>query len=567
MTIIPQHLRDVRRKGLLAGMRIRFKLVTLHTLFSLVLAGILLLALRPALREVVRNAEAHEARVLMNVIRDGVITPGTLDAEQMRVLQAAGVNIRAGTARELSLSADVVSQIIGDEPLVIAADTTPKPQDSARSIEPYLWGLGPPPLAIATEPRSSHNGVPNAEQRLIAVSVTLSGARDAVVRLYVLMTAALLAVYALVAAALEIFVLPRHVYQPIEQLLEADAAVQEGRHDRELIPDSAIPADELGLIMHSRNRSILALRQKEQALADAAHALEEIAGDLRRKNHLLEMARQNMADADRLASLGLMSAGIAHELNTPLAVLKGLVEKQVRSLTAAAREGSRPPSAITPDEAALMLRVVGRLERLSEGLLDFARVRPASTAPAPVRPIVDEAWTLVRLDRDARGVHLTNDVPDSLIALCDADRIVQVLVNLLRNAVDALSESLFSAAQLGDVPPTIRVTGASAIRDMPGDWCSIIITDNGPGIDPEMLGRLFQPFASTRLDSKGTGLGLGVAEGIVREHGGMLLARNRHDGVRGAIFEIILPQAELPVSAPSTPLPPAAAPTVPSSAP
>jgi two-component system sensor histidine kinase HupT/HoxJ len=73
------------------------------------------------------------------------------------------------------------------------------------------------------------------------------------------------------------------------------------------------------------------------------------------------------------------------------------------------------------------------------------------------------------------------------------------------------------------------------------DWVGLTITDNGPGIDPELLSRLFEPFVSTRLDSRGTGLGLAVADGIVREHGGVLLARNL-PGRAGAVFEVILPK-------------------------
>src|SRR5207253_2448904 len=142
-----------------------------------------------------------------------------------------------------------------------------------------------------------------------------------------------------------------------------------------------------------------AVRRHEADLADALMRLEEVATDLKRKNHLLETAKRNMADTDRLASLGLMSAGIAHELNTPLAVPKGLVEKLDRGMGANGVAG--PP--ISPAEAALMLRVVGRLERLSDSLLDFARARAASSASTALRPLVDEAWTLVRLDRAAES--------------------------------------------------------------------------------------------------------------------------------------------------------------------
>src|SRR5690606_36800746 len=87
-----------------------------------------------------------------------------------------------------------------------------------------------------------------------------------------------------------------------------------------------MPSVELGEIMRSRNESIVRLRRQEAMLNDALERLETVAVELKRKNHLLETARRNLADQDRLASLGMMSAGIAHELNTPLAVLKGQVE-------------------------------------------------------------------------------------------------------------------------------------------------------------------------------------------------------------------------------------------------
>jgi C4-dicarboxylate-specific signal transduction histidine kinase len=367
----------------------------------------------------------------------------------------------------------------------------------------------------------------------VSVSIVLQGARDAVVRLYVLFTIALLAVYALVAVALELFVLPKAVYQPIQTMLDADAALQsnQGQSNQrqgEIIPAALIPADELGAIMRSRNDSVLSMRRHEADLAEALRRLEAVATDLARKNHLLEMARQNLADADRLASLGMMSAGIAHELNTPLAVIKGLAER----LNAPESRGPDGQPRLASEQAALMLRVVGRLERLSESLLDFARVRPPASTDTLVRPMVDEAWTLVRLDREARQVEFVNSAPPELAAFCDADRIVQVLVNILRNAVDVAGRS---------VTARLDVTAEAYQRDG-ALWCSITITDNGPGIAPELLGRMFQPFVSTRLDSKGTGLGLAVAEGIVREHGGVLLARNRSDGASGAIFEIVLPR-------------------------
>ncbi|HZW08289.1 MAG TPA: ATP-binding protein, partial [Phycisphaerales bacterium] len=283
-------------------------------------------------------------------------------------------------------------------------------------------------------------------------------------------------------------------------------------------------------IMRSRNDSIVLIRRHERDLAHALARLEEVANDLKRKNHLLETARQNLADAGRLASLGMMSAGIAHELNTPLAVVKGLVE----------RLAGRPDRSADEAEVALLLRVLGRLERLSESLLDLARVRPPRKAAIDLAGAVREAITLVDLDRGKGRVRFESRVSEGFVVEADPDRLVQVLVNLVRNAVDALQGSPADN-------PRVEIAAERAVRDG-ADWVSIRVLDNGPGIDPAVLPDIFEPFVSTRLDARGTGLGLAVAEGIVREHGGVVLARNR-PGRAGAEFEIMLPATDSPGAA------------------
>jgi two-component system C4-dicarboxylate transport sensor histidine kinase DctB len=301
-------------------------------------------------------------------------------------------------------------------------------------------------------------------------------------------------------------------------MLAADRAVQEGRKEEELIPPSAIPSDELGEIMRSRNESVVKLRRQEAALADALSRLEQVANDLKRKNHLLETARRNLADADRLASLGMMSAGIAHELNTPLTVLKGLVEKLNTS-----------PESVDPAQRALMLRVVQRLERLGDSLLDFARARHPVVKLVPVKGLVQEAMLLVGLDREAEQVEVVNAVAEDLMLECDSDRMMQVMVNLIRNGVDAVRGG----------PGQVEVLAERSTKDG-REWVAVTIRDTGPGIDAAVLPHLFEPFVSTRMDSRGTGLGLAVSEGIVREHGGVILGRNRTDR-SGAEFEILMP--------------------------
>lgn len=502
----PQHDRDrarPARRSLLSGMRIRKKLIVLHTSFSLVLAVLLLVALRPALTKVITRGEQSQAAMALDLFL------------------AAGGPVAVPPVTDGPRETSRLTALVGDPRAVGLTDA----QANLLRTTP-----GPVPLADSPDGAGIATLLPSGD--FAVVRSRNNAARRAVSLVYGLLIVSLLAGYAFVAGALEVLVLPRHVYTPIRAMLDADDAVRRGDRRGEQIPEALIPADELGEIMRSRNESVAALRHHERELASALSMLESTAVDLRKKNHLLAAARRNLEGADRLASLGMMSAGIAHELNTPLAVVKGLVEKigEGRDLSSA--------------ERALLCRVVGRLERLSESLLDFARVRPMALTDADLHAIVDEAWTLVRLDRSfvvpGADLEFVNAVPSGTRLRCDADRLIQVFVNLIRNAVGAIREA--------GVPAGRVVVAAQPVLREGEDWIGITVTDNGPGISAEVLGRLFEPFASTRLDAQGTGLGLAVSEGIVREHGGVLVARNRSDGDRlegseepGAVFEILLP--------------------------
>ncbi|MBL8762152.1 MAG: hypothetical protein JNL50_12710 [Phycisphaerae bacterium] len=483
--------------GLLSGMRVRKKLIVLHTAFSLALALLLVVVLSPAIGRVIERAEVQAAKLALAALAAGAEPASIGDAM-----------IVEGTAAELSLPAEVAAQASS-----LAGVAIERPADADHGASAVMF-LG----------RS-------AGGKYFEARASVAGVRDAERRLYVIVTIALLAAYAAIVLALEVLVLPQNVYGPIGRLLDADRAFREGRRQEELIPEGAIPLDELGEIMRSRNDSVRTTRAHERELAAALAKIEEAATDLKRKNHLLETARRNLADADRLASLGMMSAGIAHELNTPLAVAKGLVE----SIAA------EPGKGVEASRAELLVRVVRRLERLSESLLDFARVRPPHRRPTSIAGVVDEAATLVRLERGVDEGAIASEVERAISIEADSERLVQVFVNLLRNAVDAVrAGSVRGEDGLFRGEPAVVVSASSVERDG-RRWVSITVTDRGPGIDPEILPRLFEPFASTRLDSRGTGLGLAVAEGIVREHGGMILARNRGSGRAGSVFEVVLP--------------------------
>ena len=306
-------------------------------------------------------------------------------------------------------------------------------------------------------------------------------------------------IYVLAVVVLEVAIMPLYVYRPLNLMLDADRATQQGNRDKEIIDSRLILGDEIGQIMSSRNATILQLRRQEDALQDALRKLEA---------------------QDRLVSLGLLAASVAHELNTPLTVLQGSVEK----LTETTRDLA------SQERLQRMLRVTLQLRKISEGLVDFARVRKQAMEPVPMRPLIDEAWALVGIDEKASEAAFSNSVAADHVVSGNPDRLIQVFVNLLRNALYAVQRG-----------GTIDVNSIKLVRN--GQlWISVQVEDNGPGISPEVLPEIFEAFVSTRLDARGTGLGLTVAEGIIHQHGGTISAGNRPGG--GACLAVTLPGSE-----------------------
>lgn len=476
--------RLLHRLGKLFGdLKVRPKLMVLHNVFFVVLASAVYLALIPPFEQQVGRAEARETALVTRLFTEG--NP-VLQSPEMSIYE-----YRYGTSAAIGI-----------------------PEAAAHWLDAHpgaVWRSPSDPDRIyIRDPRS-------AEYRSLRVphAFYARAVRRARWALIIVLGWA----YLLAVLALELFLMPLYVYRPLRLLLEADSATQRGDTANELIEPQLIPGDELGQIMRSRNETVSQLRRHEADLATALASLERAASDLKRKNRLLETAKRNLAEQDRLASLGLLSASVAHELNTPLAVLHGSIEKLIET---------------TGEQAALerlgrMLRVTQRLRRISESLLDFARHRTQQMTPVAMCAVVDEAWALVAIDEKASGVRFTNLVSRNDVVIGDADRLVQVFVNLLRNSLSAIKPG-------GVISVSSR---QFVVETLP--WISVTVEDNGPGIPADMLPQIFEAFVTTRLDSRGTGLGLAVAEGIVHQHGGRIYAANRPEG--GALLEVRLPAA------------------------
>lgn len=481
--LIPKAPNQARAKRF-KDLRVRPKLIVLHNAFFLLLAAAVYYAVIPLIEQHIAGARQREAAIL-----------GELFLVEGRAVPAGGVTPeerRFGSADQLGIP-ETVRQWLDAHP------------GQSR------WDASAPDRVFRKDPDTQRYG----ELRFA------EGFFERIVdRAKTTLFLSLGLIYLLAVLALELVIMPRYVYQPIRATLRADDAVRAGDRDEEQIPAEDIPGDEIGDIMRSRNQTVAGLRQKEAELEASLARSEQLARDLQRKNEQLENARRGMAAQDRLATIGLLSASVAHELNTPLSVIRGTVEGLLESVHDERERG----------RLQRVRKMAERLRRISEGLLDFTRApSEGRREEVRLRDVVDEAWNLLALDDRAGGVEFVNRVDEATVVPGDYDRLMQVFVNLLKNGLFALDDG-----------GSIAVRSAIERRDG-RDWATVEVDDTGPGIPEDVLPNIFEAFVSSRLDSRGNGLGLTVADGIVQQHGGRITAANRPEG--GARLTVHLPAA------------------------
>jgi signal transduction histidine kinase len=231
---------------------------------------------------------------------------------------------------------------------------------------------------------------------------------------------------------------------------------------------------------------------------------------------------QQMKEKDRLAALGEMAAGLAHEIRNPLGSIKA--SAQYLSETSEQPEGRGEFLDIIVDE-------VDRLNRVVSSFLDYAR--PPHTDPQPIYVNSAVQLTLQFLrpecDSAAVGLHVTMD-PDLPKVRIDIEHLRQVLINLVQNAVQAMASG-------GDIYVETRTQDRFRIGGGARRWVQISVRDTGPGIAPDLLANLFVPFVTTK--QQGTGLGLSISQRIVSEAGGRIDVRSRQGF--GTTFVVLLP--------------------------
>jgi PAS domain S-box-containing protein len=265
------------------------------------------------------------------------------------------------------------------------------------------------------------------------------------------------------------------------------------------------------------SRQLATTVEKVQLYEETCRAYE----DLRR-------TQEQLLQSEKMSAVGQLISGVAHELNNPLTAILGYAQ-----LLEGAGLDQTPA-----DYVRKLFKQAQRTHRVVQNLLSFARQRKPQKQEVDLRKVLEEALTLREYDLKVNNVALERDIPEGLPSVvADPHQLEQVFLNIVNNALDAMVESCGEGSPGGVLK--VRVFKKDA-------FVCVEFDDSGPGIkDPS---RIFDPFYTTKSVGKGTGLGLSICYGIVKEHGGEIVARNREEGgaIVGATIAVRLLASEKP---------------------
>ncbi|QQZ29540.1 HAMP domain-containing histidine kinase [Thiothrix subterranea] len=285
--------------------------------------------------------------------------------------------------------------------------------------------------------------------------------------------------------------LDRSVIKPVKQLMQDLNPIAEGRFDR--------------LETDSSNTEMISLREAFNRMLDE-----------------LEARRRRLIQSEKLAAIGILVSGVAHELNNPLSNISSSCQLLLEELDTA-------DHASLQDWAQTIDNETERARRIVDALLDFGRRQEPHLEQVNLADLLERTLLLIRGQVRKTGATVHTHIPLDLMLLADPQRLQQVFINLLRNAAES-SENLdlhvrakgcsFSGTALPSTATVVGELGCHLNKRQP--MIEIIIEDNGPGIPPDTLPRIFEPFFTTREPGHGMGLGLYIVQEIIQEHGGCI---------------------------------------------
>lgn len=297
---------------------------------------------------------------------------------------------------------------------------------------------------------------------------------------------------ALVPNLVLLLLVVRSISRPLQRITLAAVQVTDGQYGTEV--DLRKSNDEIGLLADSFNE------MSRKMAAD----IEE-----------LQKLNQQLIRTEKLAAMGTLAAGVAHEVNNPLASISSLIQMM---------QSRGDVSEDTKEQLKLISTQIQRISQVTRDMMDFARVRPAAKRMVKINDVIEKCLRLASFDNSFQKLELDTDFDTGLPdVLADADQLQQVFLNLFLNARDAMPDG-------GELTTRTRADNGEV---------KIEITDSGAGVDEKDLKHIFDPFFTTKPAGKGTGLGLAVCYGVVTAHGGRIEIESNNG--KGTKFIVILP--------------------------
>jgi two-component system, NtrC family, sensor kinase len=318
-------------------------------------------------------------------------------------------------------------------------------------------------------------------------------------------------VLVLILISVSLFIiLYKFVLKPISLLNEGMQKLTTGENFRIEIHSN----DEMGMLARAFNSMAQEIKQYKEKMENWTSSLED---EVKKKTAEILKAQEQFINTEKLASLGRMAAGVAHELNSPLTGIVTFAHLILKS--------TPPENKQEIEDLEVIIDQANRCSKIIKGLLGFSRRTSSEKVLVNINQLTESTISMVRNQAKFHNIEFKLNFDSNLPQVSvDPNQIQQVFLNLLLNAADAVNER-------GKVTVATRVLNDSYVE--------IEFTDNGPGIAEEHLGKIFEPFFTTKPLGKGTGLGLAVSYGIIKKHNGTIFAKSEVG--KGASFFVRLP--------------------------
>jgi two-component system NtrC family sensor kinase len=373
--------------------------------------------------------------------------------------------------------------------------------DKGSSVYDHIEGKEPPHfhkeserILGVLEGNFSATPVEDARQRMFLGTLVLGG-------LFVFLISVFL-----------IIIIRNFVTKPVAVLQEGMKRLAKGSDLDKLIEINT--NDEMGMLARTFNTMAWDIKLYRARLEGWT---EELQKEVDKKTAVIKKAQEQMLEAEKLASLGRLSAGVAHELNSPLT---GIV-----TFAHLVHDRIPPNDKQSLDDIDVIITQADRCSSIIRGLLGFARKGPSERTSVDLNDLVQETISMLTRQRDYREINVAMDLKEDLPSVtADPNQLQQVILNIFTNSADEMSNG-------GEV----RIS----TRETPGGYVEVEFADNGPGIAPEIMDKIFEPFFTTKPVGQGTGLGLPVSYGIIKRHGGDITVKSEPG--KGASFLVSLP--------------------------